>query len=724
VRGGRFAARVFALAMALVLQSALSLDAAITPNGAGALPVTLDGKALGAIGLIRPGEAPLIQIEPLATALQWHVTTTAAGTELDDGTGKRLVRAGSRSVHEDGTDVEIFEDVPVVRSGHIALVFSDALAFFNLSGAYNATSITLTGSAVSQSSGFSASEIAKTVVASPTPAPVVTAAPVVGSPFEPGLADISLSLDSDGSQRFYRVGLASNTSVLHANVNAAGIQTLGSPDGTITIGGPARNASVGQLPDPVGGIILPGNGFEGATWFSRTARYAMTLIGGRRDDGRTMVGIERSSPNSSDNTTVAIISNNGAYEQTVLRHSHAYAEKWGSLIEEWLASERGFGAGLSAQTRGRAFLASTLTFVTDGLPIGPNSAPISIAAGYNASVATTFTSGFYAARGTPLSPYIGIQTGSPTIRLFANATPHLISTGLSYFGPLGNAQLLAEPANERLIEFQSQLRVHDLEADILIANQTTSSQADVELQTIHPGINLIGGFASISGGHSGPVVGISVPFSRSFAIEVSERPGSVGRYATRFSIHAGLPPRRSRVPRYPLTVTVDGVGATTPLRLLVDGVPVGQFTGAIRQTSVTLSRGPHDLYAETLDGASGSPSRHISLTEATTENLTLYPERVIRGRIRFSGAAAAIPPDASLAGIKLRIEPGGIVAEADADGNFLFPRQPLEPQAVLTVDPDTLPRGIDAPDPLLVGATGAPIDLPLLPRRVERQVFR
>jgi hypothetical protein len=719
--GRRFAARVAALAFSIVLLSSLSLAAA---TATGTLPVSLDGKPLGAIAVARPGLQPLIEVETLATALQWRVTIGPTGTDLDDGTGKRTLHAGSRSIQEDGTNVEVFDEPPTLRNGHLMLVLSDALSLFSIDGSYTTTLVRLTTTGSSQSSAFAATEVPKAVVASPTPVPLVTPAPAVGSPFEPGLADISLSLDADGSQRFYRIGLASNTSVLHANVNSAGIQTLGSPDGTITVGGTMRNASIGQLADPVGGIILPGGGFEGATWFSRTAQYATTLIAGRRDDGRTMIGIERTRPNSSDSDTIAVISNNGTYEQTILRHAHTTAPKWGSLTEEILASERGVGAGLSAQTRGRAFLQSTLTFVTGGLPIGPNSAPVNIAAGYNASVATTFTAGFYTARGTSLSPYVGIQTGTPTLRLFANATPHLITTGLSYFGSIGNAQLLFEPGNERLVELQSQLRVHDLEADILAASQSSSSQTDIEFQTIHPGINLVAGFAAISGGHSGPVIGISVPVSRSLAFEVSERPGSIGRFATRFSVHAGLPPRRPHIPQYPLTVMVDGTGATTPLRLLVDGIPTGNFTGAIRQATITLARGPHDIYAETLDGASGSPSRHLTLTEATSANLTLFPERIIRGRIRFTGTPAEIPPDASLAGIKLRIEPGGIVAESDAGGNFLFPRQPLDPHAILAVDPDTLPRGMDAPEPIDVGQTDTPLDLPIAPRRIERQVFK
>src|SRR6185312_12069696 len=102
--GRGFAARVAAQACAIVLLSALSLAAA---TATGTLPVSLDGKLLGAIGVARPGQQPLIEVEALASALQWHVSTSATGTDIDDGSGKRTLHAGSRSIVEDGTTVEV-----------------------------------------------------------------------------------------------------------------------------------------------------------------------------------------------------------------------------------------------------------------------------------------------------------------------------------------------------------------------------------------------------------------------------------------------------------------------------------------------------------------------------------------------------------------------------------------------------------------------------------------
>ena len=728
LRFGR-AAIVAVLAFTFALQNAgaeISLAAlipAVTGQTATPLSVTLDGRSLGAIAISRPGATPLIEVGALATALKWQVTITPAGANVDDGSGLRALRVGSRFIREDGTDVETFDEPLVERNDRLMLAFPDALSFFSINGSFTATTIMLTGAVVSQTDIFTTKEVPEPINTRPKPKPAATPAPTFGSPFDPGLADMSVSLDLDGSSRFYRLGLASNTNFIHAHVNAAGIQTLGPPDGTVTLGAPTRNASFGEQADPLGGLILPGNGFEGGTLFSRNGDVATSFVAGRRTDGHTIIGVERALPGSNKSNTIAVVSQNGVYNQTVFRHAASYKPSWGSLSDEWLASERGIGAGVSAQTHGRTFLQSTLTFATGGLPVGINDAPVNIALGRNLSPATTVTSGFYTARGTPFAPYVGVQTSGSNLRLFANASPNVFTAGVSYLGPIGNVQLLTQPGINRLLELQSQLRFHHLEADINVATQSTSSEADVELETTHSGINLVTGFSTLSGGRSGPILGVSVPVSRSLALEVSERPGSIGKYALRFSVHAGLPPRRVRVVMFPLTVGIDGPGDAAPLRLLVDGIPTGQLGAGIRQATVKLTQGQHDVFVETLDGTSGSPSHSITMTAATTLQVTLFPERVIRGHVRFNATAAEIPPDASLSGIKLTVAPGGIVVDADADGNFLFPRQPLDPEAVLSVDQDTLPRGFEAPAPIRLGDAQNTIDVPLTPRRVERQVF-
>jgi len=156
--GRRFAARVAALAFSIVLLSSLSLAAA---TATGTLPVSLDGKPLGAIAVARPGLQPLIEVETLATALQWRVTIGATGTDLDDGTGKRTLHAGSRSIQEDGTNVEVFDEPPTLRNGQLMLVLSDALSLFSIDGSYTTTLVRLTTTGSSQSSAFAATEFLK-----------------------------------------------------------------------------------------------------------------------------------------------------------------------------------------------------------------------------------------------------------------------------------------------------------------------------------------------------------------------------------------------------------------------------------------------------------------------------------------------------------------------------------------------------------------------------------
>ena len=66
-------------------------------------------------------------------------------------------------------------------------------------------------------------------------------------------------------------------------------------------------------------------------------------------------------------------------------------------------SERGVGAGITAQTHGRSFVISTVSFATGGLPVGADSSPVSIALGRYLTPATTVTTGLSIARETPLS---------------------------------------------------------------------------------------------------------------------------------------------------------------------------------------------------------------------------------------------------------------------------------------------------------------------------------
>ncbi|MGB8266224.1 MAG: hypothetical protein WCE44_07895 [Candidatus Velthaea sp.] len=694
------------------------LDPTTTP-----LAVTLDGKSLGPIALARSGAPPLVNIEALAGVLKWHVTLTPTGAILDDGSGPRALRVGSRFVHEEGTNVELFDQPLVARNGHLMLAFSDTLALFGLNGTFSAKGVVLTSSVANQTDVFTTKEVVAPLVVRATPQPLATPPPTFGSPFDAGMADMSVSVSLDGASHFYQVGLASNTNLIRAHVNDAGVQTLGTPNGTVTLGSVTRNESFGEEGDPLGGMILQGNGFAGATWFSRTGPTATTVIAGRRTDGRTIVGVTRELPGSNLSNTIAVVSNNRRYEQTVFRHDATYRPKWGTLSEELLVSERGVGAGITAQTHGRSFVISTVSFATGGLPVGADSSPVSIALGRYLTPATTVTTGLSIARETPLSTYVGIQTSGPHFRLFANETPHAFTFGLSYLGSLGNAQLLVEPGVNRLLEFQSELRVRSIEADIDASTQSTSSQADVEFRTMHPGINVVTGFTTLTGGRSGPILGLSIPVFRNLAIEVSERPGTIGNRALRFSLHAGLPARRPRIVTYPLTVDVTGPADVKPLRLLIDGVPSGLFSNGIREATVRVTQGQHDVFVEALDGASGSPSHEITLKSAMSLQLTLFPERVISGRVRFNARPAEIPPEAALSDVKLTIDPGGIIVEADADGNFLFPRQPLDPNALLSVDPDTLPFGFVAPEPIRVGSSNGPVDVPISPRPVERQVF-
>lgn len=166
----------------------------------------------------------------------------------------------------------------------------------------------------------------------------------------------------------------------------------------------------------------------------------------------------------------------------------------------------------------------------------------------------------------------------------------------------------------------------------------------------------------------------------------------------------------------------DGASAGQSLRVLIDGAPFASFQNG--ETVVRVGPGSHDLFVETADGTLGSLSRSIEVQSATSARVALWPQRTVRGRVRFDVPAAQLPPELTLGGITVIIAPGNLSVDTDADGNFVFARQPFDPEAVIAVDPDTIPRGFAPPAPMALG-DGAPLEVLLKSaRRVERQIFK
>jgi hypothetical protein len=156
--------------------------------------------------------------------------------------------------------------------------------------------------------------------------------------------------------------------------------------------------------------------------------------------------------------------------------------------------------------------------------------------------------------------------------------------------------------------------------------------------------------------------------------------------------------------------------------VFVDGVRTPQPYAA--GTPIMVAAGRHTVYAESADRSYASTTCDVVATgTAAKVALTMFPQRSIAGTIAFGGATDAIPPGASLEGIRVVLEPTGESATTDVNGHYVFARAPYDPASTILLDPATVPHGFESPAalPIADGST----DVVLAPqRKVEHTTFR
>jgi hypothetical protein len=191
-----------------------------------------------------------------------------------------------------------------------------------------------------------------------------------------------------------------------------------------------------------------------------------------------------------------------------------------------------------------------------------------------------------------------------------------------------------------------------------------------------------------------------------------------GERSTRLALAMRVPRAVHRARTVAAIVRIAGNPANLPLRVTVDGVPLRATAGSTVRADVIP--GTHEFSAASVDGTLGARAVTATLAAGGEVALQLWPERTVSGRVRLADSQS-VDAGTSLAGIVVTVSPGDASALTDADGTFFFGKQPLPPDAVVAVDPDTLPQSLRAPDPQPLRGTAIEIVLP--GRAVDERTF-
>ncbi len=681
------------------------------------LALSVDGVALGVPALARGAEQPLVPLEAVAAALGWQVVPVAGGARFSDGDRALVVSAGSRAVREDGEPRPLFAAPPVDRGGHLFLGATDTGRLFGVRLARAGGRLSFVRPP-QLSTRARIVELARPATPRPSPTPKVAAQRAADGGAAGGRAGrIVLSLERIGATRLLQLASQTSSAGLQTFVSAAGVNGLGTPSATVVLGSPARSLALGMLPDPLSGAILRGGVYEGLV-ASDGPRAA--FAGRRLDDGLSEVGALLADPLHGGAMSLAVLSRDGAYEQTILRRSSHRHQPWGDFTSEVLLGDRGLGAGIGARTRGRTFLESTVAWATHGLPLGPSDAPLSLDLGRQLSTATTLVGGASSGPRQPLAPFFGLSSRSRDLLGSVSVSGRAFSASASYQSAVANLQAYAVPGAQHSAGLQGMLFLPAATVEATASASSGSREAALTLRTLRPGINLVAGAGVAGAGRIGPIAGLSVPVGPDLALEATLRPAGSAQTALRLALALALPGRRGpHAAVGTATVRVAGAAPGAMLQLYVDGVPLRRF--AAPGTTVAVARGAHTFAVRSDDGATGSPDGDATIGgRGGTVELALWPEREVRGQLVADGHS--LRADVDLAGIVVTIEPGGPSAHTDADGRFVFARQPVAPGATIAVDPASLPRELRAPDPAPLGE--GDLRLVLAPGlRIERQTF-
>lgn len=549
----------------------------------------------------------------------------------------------------------------------------------------------------------------------PTPRPLASGGPLVA---QGQAGTLAFSVDFDGNSRLYHTALTAIGNNFHGALSADGTDTFGAPLGNVTMGDAAHHTTIGQFDDPLSGVVIRNGTFAGIDEHAAGRTGGFDAYTGRRLDGSRLFGVQHESGNTSD--TLALLGGGSSSGDLLLRHDVMQTTPWGTIDQELLAGTHGTAVGIEVRTRGQTFLDATLTRSAGTLPLADGDLPTSLSIGEHLNNTTTLSAGYAESQGSSARPYVGAAVRLQNTTFAVNASPGNQNLFVSTSSNTGFLQLYASTGAQPVLGLRGSLALRAMQLEFDGSRSGGANNGTAQVRTVHGGLNLAGGI-DVENGTAHPLVGVVAALSPTFALETALIRGSSGRAAIRLSIVAGIRGRRPRVVTYPLAVSIVTPSRSAPLRLFVDGAAVSAPRDG--RATVALTAGRHDIYAVTTDGAYGSPEREVVAGEDHTVALTLIPQRIVYGRVRFAASTGLVPAGVTLQDVRVVLEPRGTSVVCDADGVFVFPRAPYDGASTVLIDPTTIPAGFAIPAPVAIDAADE-LDLPLMPQRhVERTVF-
>lgn len=694
--------------------------AAKTPRAISRLALLDNGRAAGSVNVVHDSDGLLVALEPLLDRLR--IAHRRAGNVriiVADDLDLELT-PGSRVVHDDGGEAMRFAVTPVERSGVMYVAPHDLATLLgadiqlhgsslDVSQPAKKTSLTVTERPAVRGRHAPDTRYASSV----KPAPARTQAPVAFA------GRIGVTLLDSGGQRSQSLVLQGSSDTVRGALNAQGAD--GTPnrlDGTLIFGDEHRSAVVGGVADPLTGSVFQASFAEGIA-LTRAAGQRQTFFDALRSDGTRVYAFEQQ--RRSVTSEVALTTKAGAFDQ-VLYGQRQHRNIPGLILdtEEWIGSH-GLAAGATATTTGRLFLRSSFAVAGAGLPLKVGDEPREVSVGYHATRSLTLLSGIYSAQGIPQSRFVAatVRTGSISLGISKASLESEVSLdvagrdrslSLTWFHSLG--------ASSRALHAAAALHRGAVE----IAAQTQSDrsgEASVVWRATRSGPSFLAGLDRIwaqTSGRTGIVAGVAVPISAGLSLEGSLRPLTRSN-GVRFSIVQDvILHRRVKSQRRALHV----LAAVGPLGVFVDGVRAGRIDGA--GGVIDVPEGSATIFVRSSDGLYGSPT--ISLADRGTGalDIPIWPVHVVRGRVVVDNPN---PVDAqlSLAHTVVALEPGELVTEVQKDGSFAMPAQPIPPDAMLRIDPATLPEAFAPGAAMPVSTDGETVLHVISKRRTERRIF-
>jgi hypothetical protein len=420
---------------------------------------------------------------------------------------------------------------------------------------------------------------------------------------------------------------------------------------------------------------------------------------------------------------VALLTQQGRFDQLLERRTYESPQKWGELDGELLLGTKGAGAGVYARTNGRTFLEGTATAAMRGLPLASSDAPLQIDVARQVSQNVTIRTGFVSGYQLGFTPFASLNVRDRNATFSATLGGGASQLGASYLTDRFDGQIgVGNGPGGRWSYLHATAPLRGLTLNLQSLITLSSRDTSLELQTQGRSIDFFTGVESVGTTTTrlGPVVGVSMPIFPGLATQIAFNPTTAGN-DIRFGLVANFKAAEREVVRNDrVTIGVAGGDLAGPMTVYVDGEPRKGFSGS--SVALDIVRGTHLMWVETNAGTRGSPEARIDVHHGSTVSVSLAPLRTITGYVRVDAAAAQIPSYFRLSAVTVLLQPWGQVATVDANGAFTFSKQVIGPDSMVLVDPSTIPNDLELLHPAPVADDGR-ADLTLVPKRKIEQHF-